>query len=65
MLISDCLEPPISRDGVGRISCLCAALWLIQVVPDIFAFLQDLWRIKISGEGEKSIVLSVCVSIAV
>lgn len=46
------------RYAVARLSCLCAALWLIQVAPDVFAFLQDLWRLN-TCEGEKSIVLSV------
>lgn len=40
-------------------SCLCAALWLIQVVPDVFALIQDIFRLKIAGKTDRSLITSV------
>ena len=42
-----------------RLACLLAALWMIQIVPDLFAFLQDLWRIKLKSKEDRSLIQSV------
>ncbi|KAH7726661.1 chitin synthase [Aphelenchoides avenae] len=36
---------PSNRESAERIACLCGALWMIQMVPDICGFFQNLYRI--------------------
>ncbi|KAI1704737.1 chitin synthase 1, chs-1 [Ditylenchus destructor] len=54
-------SPSTSMQTFEKLSCFSAALWLIQITPDICAFLQDVWYINSSNEFNDSLMLTVVI----
>ncbi|KAL3115596.1 hypothetical protein niasHT_014273 [Heterodera trifolii] len=50
-----CASVPLAIQNFERFSCLCAALWLIQVVPDLFALFQSLVRFRPTSASDHSL----------
>uniref|UniRef100_A0A1I8BEZ9 chitin synthase n=1 Tax=Meloidogyne hapla TaxID=6305 RepID=A0A1I8BEZ9_MELHA len=50
-----CKSPSTDQD-FDRLSSICAALWLIQTIPDVCAFVQDLFKIRLTTKADRSLI---------
>nr|CAD2169478.1 unnamed protein product [Meloidogyne enterolobii] len=50
-----CKSPSTDQD-FDRLSSICAALWLIQTIPDVCAFIQDLFKIRLTTKADRSLI---------
>ncbi|KAF7637162.1 hypothetical protein Mgra_00003333 [Meloidogyne graminicola] len=50
-----CKSPSTDQD-FDRLSSICAALWLIQTIPDVSAFVQDLFKIRFNTKADRSLI---------
>uniref|UniRef100_A0A914GT57 chitin synthase n=1 Tax=Globodera rostochiensis TaxID=31243 RepID=A0A914GT57_GLORO len=52
-----CVSPvPLAIQSFDHFACLCAALWLIQVIPDLCALFQSVIRFRPTSGSDHSLV---------